>query len=56
MSEETKKMLSIIDKQHKEAYEIIQKQNKKRKKVNKIIIAIMIITYILLALDFIFIY
>ena len=56
MSEETKKMLAIIDKQHKEAYNKIQKQNKKRKTISKIIIAIMIAMYLLLALDFIFIY
>ena len=36
MSQETKKMLSIIDKQHKEAYEQIQKENKRQRLFNKI--------------------
>lgn len=36
MSQETKKMLAIIDKQHKEAYQQIQKQNKRQKLFNKI--------------------
>lgn len=56
MSEETKKMLAIINKQHKEAYNQIQKKNIKRRKIKKIIIIIMTIMYLLLALDFIFIY
>lgn len=56
MSQETKKMLAIIDKQHKEAYKQIQKENKRRKLIQKIIIIVMTVMYILLALDFIFIY
>ena len=56
MSQETKKMLAIIDKQHKEAYEQIQKENKQRKLIKKIIIIGITVLYIALALDFIFIY
>lgn len=56
MSQETKKMLAIIDKQHKEAYEQIQKEKKQRKLIFRIMFIIMIIAYILMTLDFIFIY
>lgn len=56
MSQETKKMLAIIDKQHKEAYEQIQKENKRRKTLTRTIIIIMTIMYILMALHFIFIF
>lgn len=56
MSQETKKMLAIIDKQHKEAYQQIQKENKRRKLIFKIFVIAMTIMYILMALDFIFIY
>ena len=56
MSQETKKMLAIIDKQHKEAYQQIQKENKRRRTLRTAIIIIMAVMYILLALDFIFIY
>lgn len=56
MSQETKKMLAIIDKQHKEAYEQIQKERKQRKVLTRIIITVMVVMYILMTLHFIFIF
>lgn len=56
MSQETKKMLAIIDKQHKEAYQQIQREHKRRKLMLNVILGIFIILYILMALYYIFIF
>ena len=56
MSSETKKMLNIIDKQQKECYLELQRGLKKKKFLNKILIILLILCYILLCLDFIFIF
>lgn len=56
MSQETKKMLAIIDKQHKLAYQQIQKENKRRRTLRITLLIIMTIMYMLMALHFIFIF
>ena len=56
MSQETKKMLAIIDKQHKEAYQQIQKEHKRRELMLNIILGILITLHIIMALYYIFIY
>lgn len=56
MSQETKKMLAIIDKQHKEAYQQIQKENKRRELIMNVTLGVLITLHILMALYYIFIY
>ena len=56
MSQETKKMLAIIDKQHKEAYEQIQKEKKQRKLAMNITLIILMTIHALMILYFIFIF
>lgn len=56
MSQETKKMLAIIDKQHKEAYQQIQREHKRRELMLNVILGVFIILHILMALYYIFIF